>query len=305
MHNLDALGGNDMTWIILFIIGLLLIMPMRLVELASLQDKNETLEMVFAAITVVVILGFLIPVIFKKIKVRQNPAFWNRLSGILSVLLAVLFLYDGISTLIYQMFHQTLNAAYFFVFIFEIVSALFFMLYLFPYHFKLQKMQKNYVITALFPVLWVASQMLDVFLQSTTGKAVTLHSFTILANAFTLLYFFNQARVLAKIEYDKGQRGMLLFGYLSSLFLIVSVVSNILNTGAVNRPDETKMAGILVSSFMFLYILTTTVIKNFGRQSEPVNIYEYESNLRENTDIDDENDLSKDDDEPTQDDDEE
>jgi cell division protein FtsL len=313
-----------MIWSILFLIGVATILPLRIAQLNT--TTSDTFNIIYAVVTILIILCFLIPLWVKKIQIKQNDSFKNKISGIIALVLSVLLIIDGFYNFVqyFTNFMQALkidttinfNFANFLIFLFEILTALFFMLYMFPYHFRLKKKPNYFTLAALFPVLWLAAHMLNVFLKSTTGISVSEHSFTILADAFSLLFFFSQARVLAKIELEKGHRGMLLYGYLSSLFLIISTVSDIIYTAklfdAINKgkqitdylveganqqittPDKTLfILNISVSIVLCLYVLSVTFMKNFLTKNETYE-YEYEGDIEneenkneeENTDID-------------------
>ncbi len=278
-----------MNWIILFIIGLVSILPMRLIQING--TTSETFNALYAVVTIIIILCFIVPLLVKKITIKQSESFKNTISGGFALVLSVLFLVDGLYSLTEHMKNNTISVAVFLVFLFEILTAFFFLLYMFPYHFKMKKTPTYFVLSSLFPVIWLAAHMLNVFLQSTTGISVSQHSFTILADAFALLFFFSQARVLAKIEYQKGQRGMLLYGYLSSLFLLITTISNFVYTNQIfdalskgktipnylvegtnqqiTLQDRTLVTiELCIGLALCLYILSVTLFKNFSNNTE-------------------------------------
>ena len=277
-----------MIWLILSVIGLIAILPLRLVQINTTTSNN--FNIIYAIVTILIILCFLVPLWLKKVQIKQSNNFKNRISGIISLVLAALFVIDSFYNFSQYLKNNTMDLANFLICLFEILAALFFALYMSPYHFRLKKVPDFFALSALFPVLWLAAQMLSVFLQSTTGISVSQHSFTILADAFALLFFFSQARVLSNIEREKGHRGMLLYGYLSSLFLIISIISNFVYTSQlfeaikkgtqitdyliegtpqqVTTQDKTLIVlGLCVNIVLCLYVLSVTLYKNFSKDT--------------------------------------
>ena len=279
-----------MIWLLLSLVGLVAILPLRLVQINT--TTSNTFNIIYAIVTILIILCFLIPLWLKKIQIKQSNNFKSKISGFIAMVLAVLFVIDGFYNFSQFLKNHDMNLANFLITLFEILAALFFALYMFPYHFRQKKVPSFFALSALFPVLWLAAQMLNVFLQSTTGISVAQHSFTILADAFALLFFFSQARVLSNIERGKGHRGMLLYGYLSSLFLIISTISNFVYTNQlfeamrkgtqitdyliegtpqqVTTQDKTLIIlGLCVNVVLCLYVLSVTLVKNFSKDTGP------------------------------------
>jgi hypothetical protein len=211
----------------ILLLGLIVAIPLRTcVILFDIDPKtgfyfgSSNLVLANNILLVIITALLLVPMLLKGYKKLDLAPGRSVGIGVISAVLAALFCIDSVHEF-YLVVLKLGGAGVFFNSIFEIVAAVFFVLY------ALASFKGNgiaFPVASLLPVLWATVHLMVSFMHYTTVVNISDYLFDMLKMVFVMLFFYYHARYAGRVTNGNEIKGMLSFGLPAVFFTLVCIL---------------------------------------------------------------------------------